>query len=205
MGNGFVTVGGVHRKGTEAFITVGGVYRKCKKGFRTVNGVYEQVWSSGIPWNKYACTRTQTGYEIDAELNPGTQSFFPTPCNTYTVDTGYEFSKSKGYYSTGTKTVAAADLLNQLWVGSNGRYVLKCTSLSPTEYNADGSIAKYICRRNYVANASYTYSYSKGSLIGTVEADEGAYPEDFDYVTGAVDGDYIILQDGNNFYYYTKA
>lgn len=208
MANGFLTVDGKYRKGESAFLTVNGVYREIEKGFRTVNGVYERIMSSIVTWNKYACTRNSTNertYRTRTNSRTTRTIYFGSEAqieSKYTLYRSYSWTSSSGYVPKEPKGFYienAGDAMGYYITTTSGEYEYLWEVTSATNGSENVTLTR-------IGTASYTtetvYSYSRGNLIGTVEAPEGEYPDNLTYVTDYSTG--TILSDGSTYYWYER-
>lgn len=199
----------IAHKVLKVYKRVNGVAHEVKKVYaKDSNSIARLAFSTMVKWNKYACTRstvTTTTYTRD-DANAGTSGYvYKNVASTDSVQayTGWSWGSSiTGFRGSGQTTVSVPNLNNQTY------YMVNSTTVG-TWWSVRNSDGTYNYSHEIIASATSesktSYSYTKGDLIGTVEASEGEYPEDLTHVSGSVTDSYIILRSGSTYYYYTKA
>jgi hypothetical protein len=209
-----ITVNNKHRIGKKLFITDNnGTYRKGKKAFLTVDGVHRLVYSSGTTWHKYNCT-IDTIEKVVYDRVPVVEEvkslsfWFLSVCGYYTFESseGFlkDFSTVHTYYTEGE--INSANLIGEYIVYNTEVWmILSIDSVSTSASNGRLSVTLTAKRVDQcdIASTDIYHVYSKGSTsYGTVEAEEGALPENGTLVDGSVADGYCILNVDGNLYYY---
>jgi hypothetical protein len=200
----FLTVAEKYRKVKKKYLTVNGVYRRVKKAYETVNGVYVLRWSGGWDtWKKYRASRSWVNgyykkytYQIGQKHTNG--DYYGNPVSIMLYD-GYTFSESSGFSGT---TLSA-----------NGQYKIDSTHVYKViELAADQDKSK---EDNIYVNITFEcidaalyysgyYSYSKGTYIEDVEAEEGQLPTTETPAQTEDNGNRIYVQENGSWYCYEK-
>lgn len=195
-----ITENGKHIIGKKLFITDENLkHRKGKKAFLTVGGVHRLVYSSGVEWAKYSCNYTEGEYyEIDAS-----GSDFGSYAGHYmTLYDSYEFSSSEGYYGVGATEYYFADDLSS----AIGKYLIdeyEVCQITSLVRNTTGS-GTMDWEYDFVARCERVKeNFQQGSKsYGTIEAEEGALPEEGTLIEGSVADGYCVLEINGTYYYY---
>jgi hypothetical protein len=192
-------VNGVYRKVTKKYDPVEGVYRKVTKAFDPVDGVYRQYFSSGVPWKKYNCTegsKQVNTHTLGAEkvLVSGQDSLNQV---SYVGLSSYTFDKNAGtvYASGSTKVISKGNPGTAYADGTPGK------SINVYKVAASGYYSH--STRTVQTTTSTVVTYTRGSLVGTVRAADGEYPDTasgYTYVT--VSDGYTIMKDPSTGKYY---
>ncbi len=200
----FLTINNIYRKVKKKYLTVNGVYRRVKKAYETVNGVYVLRWIGGDTWKKYNASSTwNNGYYRQYDYPIGqlhtNGGYYGNPVNIMLYD-GYTFSESSGFSGT-TQS-------------SNGDYKIDSTRVyKAIAFSVDDDKSKednifvdvtYECIAAALYYAGY-YSYSKGSYIEDVTADEGQLPTAEKPLSTQNDGTQIFVRENGTLYCYEKV
>lgn len=156
------------------------------------------IWSALVKWTKYSCDVTEN-YK-DTEVDEWYRNSWYN--STITLFDSFEYSSENGYIGIGSNVFTVDDDLTE----AVGKYhvtderVIEITSLS-----LGNSTSRYFFdyEGTKVRERIFNISYSQGSIsYGTVEADEGALPENGTLIGGGVaDGCCVLEIDGTYFYY----
>lgn len=160
----YIGVNGVARKVVQPYIGVANVARKETKEYIGVNGVARLCYQSGIAWLKYNCDyEDNDSYEIVA-VGHGTIHYDND--ESYNVFTDIFIDDSGQLVCTGS-TIRSGDDLDGYYDGYD--------YLSLVEVKVDRTLYNYT---HYSVRTIEGDSYWKlGSLVGTVNAPDGAYPD----------------------------
>lgn len=210
----FLTIAEKYRKIKKKYLTVNGTYHRVKKAYETVNGVYVLRWSAddvstddvvtGNVWKKYNASRSwisgwysQTDYEVGNTHTSG--GYYGNPVTTNFYD-GYTFSENSGFSGTTTS--------------SSGKYKVDSTHVyivAEMAVNEDKTTDTNIyvdITWECIASALYYsgyYSYSKGTYIEDVEAEEGQLPTTGTPETTMDNGNIIYVYENGSWYCYEKV
>lgn len=193
------SVDGVYRKVSKKYDPVDGVYRNVKAAYDPVDGVYRQYFSSGVPWKKYNCTKSSKQVTTNT-LGAAVQTASGTSLTKeFMGKTSYTFDKTAGtVYASGSDSIIAIG--NPGTVYANNNMALSGTSIYVHKITSTGKWTT--STRTVETTTSTVTTYTCGSLIGTVYAAEGAYPDaaiGYTYVT--VYNGYTIMKDSSGNYY----
>lgn len=187
----------VARKTKKIYLGIDNVARAIKKAYLGVDNVAQLVYMSGIEWNKYSCNETSSTTYTKTTSSGTWRASYRTR-----VYTSYTFSSSSGFSGSGGKTITDPE-------DGVGYYVVTTVTvalITSVEYDSSGNATYFITTREYYAQSSTTYSYSKGSTsYGIVIAEEGALPESGTLIKGSATSSYCVIEVGSTYYYYTKV
>ena len=194
-------VDGVYRKVTKKYDPVDGVYRKVTKAFDQVDGVYRQYFSSGVPWKKYNCsssTKQVSEYVLGAAV---TTSSGTDTSKHFTGLMSYIFNKAEGtVYASGNSMEIQVKAPGTVY-SNNQNIGMYGKSIFVYKITAAGKYT--ISTRTVETKTSTVTTYTVGSMVGTVRAPEGEYPDtesSYTYVT--VSNGYTIMKDPSTGKYY---
>ena len=200
-----ITENGVHKIGKKHFITdENHTYRKVRKAFLTKDGVHQLVISSGKVWGKWECycnTRNYSYYEKTSYMVGNT--FTDSLSASDYIYRDYSFWEYSGFSGEGSRyQVGYADGRIGDWIV--GYYIVYetevycITSLDDANGSVTCVLVDACTKENHVE-----YEYHQGSdYFGTVEADEGALPEEGTLIEGSPEEWYCIVQVQDKYFYY---
>lgn len=211
-----VTENGVHRIGKKLFLTdENQKHRKGKKAFLTVGGVHRLVFSSGVDWNKYSCEITTYVDDIYSEVTPSgaTETFsvyFLTAYYAYEFDNKVGFNGGANEYINTVEQANSIDLIGMYYI-PYGDEVWEIISVDEVSESYGGSLrlkftARVVAQCEITGQEEYEGYLQGSTLYGTVEADEGALPEENGvHIDGDPTGDFCVLEIDGEYYYYVRG
>ena len=196
------------RIGAKMYVGIDNIARKATKGYiGDENGIARLFFDlggsagGGVPWLKYNFTieTTQVPYVSYTEKNSPTAG---GTANTVSGYEGYRLDSTDGTFTlTGSHITLTSGVDNGTVYTGGGSSVTALTPLAGGGYSA--SVITAVKQTDYTNETTYTL----GSLVGTVYAEEGAYPdaaENYTYVMDYTENGvtYTIMKNGNTYYAY---
>lgn len=198
------TTYGIARKIKKCYIGVDGVARKIKKAYIGVDGVARLIYTSGDTWKKYSASRSwndgwysQTDNEVGNTHTSG--GYYGSPVSTNFYD-GYTFSQDSGFSGTTTSS-SGKYKIDTTHVYIAGEFAVNEDKTTDTNIYVD---ITWEC----VASALYYsgwYTYTKGTYIADVEAEEGQLPTTSTVENTEDNGNRIYVYENGTLYCYEKV